>query len=79
MCGEGMAECVASGSFRQPGLSNSLLDGFLDERLVDVMSSLFAGSRVHPPMFLGKHELPGPLAVRVRKLAGQSVWQFIRP
>ncbi len=68
--GKRMAERVARDSLRQPGLSNRLLDGFLDEGLVNVVSSLLAGSRVHPAMLLGKHELPNPLAIGVRDTCG---------
>ena len=74
--GERMAEGVASDSPGQSGLSRSLIDRLLDERFVDVVSSLLAGLRVRPAMLLREHELPTPLPVGVGILAGQGVRSF---
>lgn len=71
-----VAERVARDSFRQPGLSNSLLDSLLDERLVNVMSSLVAGFRIAPAIHLRKHLLPNPFTVGIGVLAGQRVRKF---
>ena len=51
-----------------------LRDGLLDERFVNVVAFLLAGLGVRPAMLLRKHELPAPLAVRVRILTVQGVW-----
>ena len=40
------------------------------------MTALFPGPRIAPATLLREHELPTPLAVRVRVLAGQCVRQF---
>ena len=74
--GEGMAERVAGHALRQSGLPHSLLDRFLDERFMNVVPALFPGPQVHPAVFLGKHELPGPLLVGLRILASLRMGQF---
>ena len=43
-------------------------------RFVNVEASLLAGLGVRPALLLRKHELPAPLAVRVRILKVQGVW-----
>ena len=72
--GERMPEGVAGNPFGQPSPAHRLRDGLLDERFVNVVASLLAGLGVRLAMLLRKHELPAPLAVRVRILTVQGVW-----
>jgi hypothetical protein len=71
--GERMPECVAGDPFGESNLSDSLRDGLLDKRFMNVVSSLLSGFRVHPAMFLREYELPAPLAIGVLILPGQGM------
>ena len=64
--GEGMTKRMAGDRLRQTGLVSGLRDGLLDERFVDVVPSLLASPGIPPAMLLWRHELPVPLATRIR-------------
>lgn len=58
--GERMPECVAPGMLDHTGPADRILDGSLQNRLVNVMPPFFARLRVFPPGFLRKDPLPAP-------------------
>ena len=67
---KGMPERVTGRSLGQTGAGDGVLDGSLDERLVDVMSALFAGLVVGPAVLLREDPLPTPVGGSVQALPG---------
>lgn len=59
--GERMPECVAPGMLDHTGPADSLLDGLLQNRLVNMMPAFLSSLGVPPSMFLGKDPLPAPV------------------
>ncbi len=73
---ERMPEHVARDALGEPGSPTGDDDGPLKQRFVDVMTTLFTGLRVLPPLLLREHELPEPVSIRLRKLPSQGVGEF---
>lgn len=71
--GKRMPECVAGGLFGESGRSDGGRRCSLNQRFIDVMTTLFASLRIAPTTFLREHEMPTPLAVRVGIFAGQGM------
>jgi len=69
--GEGMPESVASGPLGQAGLHHRVPHGFLNERFIHVVASLFLCLWIHPAIFLGEYPLPTPFAGGIGILAVQ--------
>lgn len=73
VCREREPDCMTRDAFHKARLAHRSRQRTREQRFVDVVSALLAGFGVAPTAFLRKHELPTPLAVRVRILAGQGV------
>ncbi len=76
MVSKRMPECMAGYPFGQSCLPHCLSHGSLHQRFVHVMATLFICPWVALTIFLREYILLLPLAVGVRVLAGQSVWQI---
>ncbi len=76
MRGDRMPECVATHVLHNPRLADGLLDGPLENRLVNMMPSFFVSPGVLPAAFLGKDPLPAPVLRRVGVLAVEGVWKL---
>lgn len=72
MRGERMPEGVASRPLRQTCLRDGLPNGLLNERLVNMMPSLFTGLGVRPSVLLWEDPLPTPFGVGVAVLSVES-------
>jgi hypothetical protein len=68
-----MSECVAGDPFGESCLSDGSRHGPLNQRFIDVMTTLSASLRLAPTTFLREHELPTPPAIVVRILAGKGM------
>jgi hypothetical protein len=60
----------------EPGLRHGIPDGFLYQLFVGVMTSLFLGLAVDPPVFLWKDPLPAPVLRRVGILSIKGIWKL---
>jgi hypothetical protein len=74
--GEGMPERMARGSFRETGHHHGISDGFLHQRFVNMMATLFLSPHIAPAVFLGKGPLPTPVLRRVGILPVEGVWKL---
>lgn len=71
--GEGMPECMARGSFRETSHQHGISDGFLHQRFVNMMATLFLRLEIDPSALLGKDPLPAPVLRRVGVLPVECV------
>ena len=58
VCGKRMAEGMARRSFRETGHRHGIPDGFLHQKCVEMMATLFLRLEIDPSAFLGKDPLP---------------------
>lgn len=72
---ETVAQRVAAGVLRDPGLPDRLVDRLLNRALVQVVSPSCSRLLVEAGPRGREHELPRPLAIRVGILAGQGAGQ----